>query len=498
MPYVARRSEPRTAVGAVAEPGQTGAKRARPAGRTRLVRLRREASWVLAHKGLELILSILTLKVLTTVMRDDPAAYGEFNLALTGTVLLANVTLVPANQAYLRYYHTAAAHGAARGAATIVVRWYAWATGAVALACGAFSVPIARAFGLEPWTLLATGLVFLTNRWRTLGIEILEVARARRQSTLRNLGFLALQLVAVAGAASLHAAKATAALLAYAFAAGVFAYTTLAPWLRSIQGTPDRAPSGLGHLIVTYGVPAAVLLQCQWVQSFADRYILGTWTDLDAVGRYVAAYQVCGVPYMLLMGTLYALFVPIAYERAQNVGDAQQVWAGDRVILASVVVYALVGGLGLAVFLRWGGPILRFFTAAQFSGWTRGEPLTPPEPFGSAAVLLRGASKDGDVARLSGRRRRGHSAALLGCRPTLRDGRRRLRLCRGGRHVRSHRDVRARRLLRDGVGEPSAGAPKGYAPHAGGGDRRMQLGENRTACHGAIAPRGNVPGGAQR
>ena len=367
MPYVARRSEPRTAVGAVAEPGQTGAKRARPAGRTRLVRLRREAGWVLAHKGLELILSILTLKVLTTVMRDDPAAYGEFNLALTGTVLLANVTLVPANQAYLRYYHTAAAHGAARGAAIIVVRWYAWATGAVALACGAFSVPIARAFGLEPWTLLATGLVFLTNRWRTLGIEILEVARARRQSTLRNLGFLALQLVAVAGAASLHAAKATAALLAYAFAAGVFAYTTLAPWLRSIQGTPDRAPSGLGHLIVTYGVPAAVLLQCQWVQSFADRYILGTWTDLDAVGRYVAAYQVCGVPYMLLMGTLYALFVPIAYERAQNVGDAQQVWAGDRVILASVVVYALVGGLGLAVFLRWGGPILRFFTAAQFS-----------------------------------------------------------------------------------------------------------------------------------
>ena len=83
----------------------------------RLVRhrpLRREAGWVLTHKGLELIISVLTLKVLTTVMRGAPAAYGEFNLAVTGTILLANVTLIPANQAYLRYYHTAAARGAAR------------------------------------------------------------------------------------------------------------------------------------------------------------------------------------------------------------------------------------------------------------------------------------------------------------------------------------------------------------------------------------------------
>src|SRR5205809_220971 len=86
-------------------------------------------------------------------------------------------------------------HRPLRGVA--VHRWYAWATGVVSLSCGLLSVPIARTFWLERWTPLAACLVFLTNRWRALGIDVLEVARARPQWTLHNVGFLALQLVAI-------------------------------------------------------------------------------------------------------------------------------------------------------------------------------------------------------------------------------------------------------------------------------------------------------------
>jgi O-antigen/teichoic acid export membrane protein len=333
---------------------------------TRSSRLRGEAAWVVAHKVLELGFNILTLKVLTTLMRDTPATYGELNLALTATVLLANVVLLPVNQAYLRAYHGANTSGGMPAITAFLLRWYGCATLAVAVACAVWTKPIASHFGLEPWTPLATGLVFLANRWRMLGIEVLEVGRKRRAWTLANVGFLALQLLAVAMVAACWRPSATNALLAYAAAAGFFALFSVTPLARIAREGGRDAIGTFGPMIVTYGIPAALLLLLQAVQSFADRYVLGVWADLNAVGRYVAAYQVCGVPYMFLMGALQALCVPIAFQHAQDVDDPQQVWAADRVIMASVAAYAVLGIIGLGAFMLWGEQVLRLCTAAEF------------------------------------------------------------------------------------------------------------------------------------
>src|SRR5215813_12993929 len=102
---------------------------------TRMGRLRREATWVLTHKVLELVLNIASLKVFTTLMRDAPAAYGEFNLALTATVLAATVVLLPVTQTYLRSYHGANTSGTMPAVTAVLLRWYAWAGTAVAIAC---------------------------------------------------------------------------------------------------------------------------------------------------------------------------------------------------------------------------------------------------------------------------------------------------------------------------------------------------------------------------
>src|SRR5262249_50859536 len=156
-----------------------------------------ETAWVVGHKASELAVNFLTLKVLTTLMRNTPSVYGEYNLVLTATLLLGGVSLTPVNQAYLRYYHTASAQGVARPAGIAVLRWYVAFTGGVALLCLFLNNKVARAFSLEPWTPLAAGLVFLTSRWRSLGVDILEVSRARREWTLYNVGFLVLQLIVV-------------------------------------------------------------------------------------------------------------------------------------------------------------------------------------------------------------------------------------------------------------------------------------------------------------
>ena len=325
-----------------------------------------EGAWVLAHKVLELGFNILTLKVLTTLMRGAPSAYGEFNLALTATVLIANVILLPVNQAYLRGYHTATSNRTLPRMTSVLMRWYAWATVAVAVVAAIWTRPIAAYFGLEPWTPLATGLVFLTNRWRLLGIEVMEVARERRAWTLINVAFLAAQSVAVAAVALYWGASASGALLAYGVTAGLFAIFSVSRFSR-VAGEAGAGDGRFGGLIVSYGIPAALLLLLQAVQSFADRYILGMWASLEVVGRYVAAYQVSGVPYMFLMGALQALCVPIAFQRAQDVDDPRQTWAGDRVILFSVLAYTVLGLLALGAFMLWGEQVLRLSTAAEFA-----------------------------------------------------------------------------------------------------------------------------------
>jgi O-antigen/teichoic acid export membrane protein len=326
-----------------------------------------EAAWVLSHKVIELGFNILTIKTLTTLMRNAPAAYGEFNLALTATVLLATVVLLPVNQAYLRAYHGAKTSGAISAITGFVFRWYRWATIAVALWCALLSRYIAGRLGLEPWTPLAAGLVFLVSPWRTLGIEVLEVGRQRRTWAIQNCGFLALQLVAVVAVGLGWRRTATSALLAYAMAAGVFAVVTVSPLRELARAGAGGARESLAPMVVAYGIPAALLLLLQSVQSFADRFLLGFWVDLSAVGRYVAAYQVSGVPYMLLMGGLQSLCVPIAFQRAQDVSDPRQVWAGDRVVGASVVAYVVMGLLGLGAFMLWGEQVMRWCTAPEFA-----------------------------------------------------------------------------------------------------------------------------------
>ena len=241
----------------------------------------------------------------------------------------------------------------------LLLRWYTWATCAVAVVCVVGSRAIATQIGVETWTPLAAGLVFLANRWRSLGVDVLEVARARRSWTVQNCGFLVLQLVALATVLPLFGASATNALLAYAAAAALFGGFVASSLLAVASPSTGAGGEAFRSMVVGYGVPAALLLFLQAVQSFADRYILGFWVDLDAVGRYVASYQVVGVPYMLLMGTVQALCLPIAFQRARDVGSPHQVWAGDRVILGAIVVYTGIGLVGLGAFAMWGEQAMR-------------------------------------------------------------------------------------------------------------------------------------------
>jgi O-antigen/teichoic acid export membrane protein len=338
---------------------------ARVRGRVLNRRLRGEVGWVIGHKLGEFAVSFVSLKICTTLMGQ--AAFGEYSLVLSAAPLLIGVILMPIQQAYLRYHHRAKEVGRAAAAARTVVCWFTIVTAAVALASGVISMPLAARLRLERWSILAGGLIFAFNAWRGFGIELLDLERDRRGNALQNLGFLATQTVLAAVVLSLWPRSATAGLTSYAVAAAIFGAIGIVPFMgMAFEGGGGDADE-LRGLLRTFGVPYGALLACQWVQQFAERYVLGLTLDLDAVGVYVAAFQVCGIPCMLLLAIVRGLVIPIAYGRARNVGDAAQLWAADRVLLSGIALYVTAGALAVFAYAAIGPSLLRAVTSAQFA-----------------------------------------------------------------------------------------------------------------------------------
>src|SRR5690606_5720472 len=119
-------------------------------------------------------------------------------------------------------------------------------------------------------------------------------------------------------------------------------------------------------LVVTFGVPLGVLTAFQWVQGFIDRYLLKAFLDIEAVGLYVATYQVCGIPYTLLLRISHNLLKPIAYQRGHDVDDARSLWAADRLLLAGLGIQAVVGAVMLIGYAAFGPQLVVLVTSQEF------------------------------------------------------------------------------------------------------------------------------------
>ncbi len=327
-------------------------------------RLRSEAAWVLGHKFVEFLVTFAALKLLTNLV--SKAVFGEYNIALTGLLLAADLLAIPIAHTYQRSYHTVEANGTGRAALAQTMRWLAFVTIGVTVLAAVLTLPASRLFGFEPLTILAAGLIFLPNRWRSLWVEVLDVRRERAACAIHNVGFFATQTVLTALAVYLISPRATTALFAYAAAATIFGAIGLRGLLRDLRRRPPGESADLRRMFLTFGAPLGLLLVCQWLQSFSERYVLTIQLDLDAVGLYVAAYQVCGIPFMLLHAVLSVLVLPVAYQRAKDISDASQVYAGDRILLLGVGCYIVVGALMVVAYWFCGQHLLRLLTTADY------------------------------------------------------------------------------------------------------------------------------------
>ena len=329
----------------------------------RNARIRSEVGWLLAHKVAEFLVVFATLKVFTTAMPE--AVFGEYQLALSALMLLTNFSAAPISQAFIRLYHESGRDGTRRSLFD-AVRIANWRVALVtAIGAAVLSYPVSHLFGFEPLTLFATGLIILGNRWRSLWIYLLDIRRERRTGAIQNVGFFLGVLSATVVVISLVKMSATSALLTYAFVAAAFGWLGRSGFERERLASEPGRPSAFRQAAWEFGLPIGALLTFQWFQSFSERWILGIQLTLDEVGQYVAAYQVAGAPYLMLMAIVNGLVIPVAYQRAG--GDASNLKSADRVLIAGTVAYLLFGAACLPLYAYWGHEIARLLTSKEYA-----------------------------------------------------------------------------------------------------------------------------------
>ncbi|HBZ69784.1 MAG TPA: hypothetical protein DEP35_08655 [Deltaproteobacteria bacterium] len=327
-------------------------------------RLRAELAWVLGNSLGEFFIGFVLLKVMTNLLGTQ--GFGEFKLAETALLFVASVVLSPIHESYLRDYYGVLDRGQGRRFGLLLVRWYAVVTVGFAVLAALLSVKCAQWFDIGRWTTLAAGLVFLFLPWRILRQDILNIRRERRPQMLQNIAYLMLQLGMISAVLSFWSATASAALLAYAGAAAIFAFICGVPLVREVLRLPMGPPARLMPMVWSFGMPFAALLILQWTQGVTDRYLLKAIIDTQTVGLYVAAYQVCGIPYLLLLKVCHTLLRPIAYERGRDLQDARGLWRADKVLLGGVAVQAVLGAGMLAFYAIAGQRLLVLLTSPQF------------------------------------------------------------------------------------------------------------------------------------
>jgi O-antigen/teichoic acid export membrane protein len=119
-------------------------------------------------------------------------------------------------------------------------------------------------------------------------------------------------------------------------------------------------------MIWTIGAPYGALVLCQTIQGFSDRFIINAQLGSASAGIYVAAFQICGVPFSLLVTLLNNLLTPIAYQRAKNINDPRQLWAADKLLLAGLLGYLILGAFGVGIYVFFGKYLLSLMTSTSF------------------------------------------------------------------------------------------------------------------------------------
>ena len=303
----------------------------------------RELLWVLLGQSITAVATLAGVRLLTENLA--PATFGEYMLALTGSILAQQVFFAPLAAAVQRFVWPVIEMDQWNTFWRDVRKIFLCSIGVVVISVGLLAIYFGCQ-GQKAWACLACATGTFTIAVGAAGLLDAVHAAVRRRADVAchqactqwlrwSLASGAAWWTPTAYAATWGSALAVIAMVAVRLRT----FRKLSqPW-SAIVGTVG---DDWYQRVTAYYWPFALWGVFTWVGLASDRWALATWGTASDVGHYAALYQIGYFPCVMLGDALQQFLGPILFGQVGVANDAQRQRQGLRWLLSAVVPISVV------------------------------------------------------------------------------------------------------------------------------------------------------------
>ena len=317
--------------------------------RGKLVRAQAELGWVILGQLAAVLGGFAAIKVLTNLL--GPAAYGQLALGITIAGLIQMFVYGPIDQTVLRFVSVHRERGSLDVFFAVLKRVHRLAASLV-IPATLFTAVAVYFLANGEWSrlVLSACLFGIASGFYGTVVSLQNAFRQRRVVTLHQGIDVWLRMCFAVIAVMIFGRTGSAALTGYFLAATVMAVSIVyfslnLPALNENWDVSIQSKEAIGRTtreLVAYGKPFIYFAAFGIVSAYADRWIVYGALGEEAVGRYVAIYQLANAPVVLVVGMMNQFVVPVIFDRAGAVATEAQTFQSTQLLYQVIAVLSVI------------------------------------------------------------------------------------------------------------------------------------------------------------
>lgn len=332
-----------------------------------------EVVWVFVGRIGTAVAGLLGIKILTNVL--GPGEFGMLALANTVVALIStNILFGPLGQGLMRVWSISRERGDLRSFYPVSNRYGQYSV-AMGIAVGVALTTVAMSIKGNDWGALfaismGTGVAL---GWLSLRISIFTAARQRQWVALLNIANAFLKPIIAACLVLLVFVSAACAMAGYllatlgvVFLAERFFHRIASDTLSS-GSVREGIGTGIEKEILSFSWPFAVWGIFGWIHMSCDRWALKAFHVTEVVGAFAVVSQLAIFPLVLGSDFLTTLFTPIAYQRAGDLSDRQNIISANRLLCSMTAIFILGAVILATLFSVFHYPLILLISNTQFA-----------------------------------------------------------------------------------------------------------------------------------
>ena len=332
-----------------------------------------EALWVFVEHAGTVVVGLLGVKLLTNIL--GPSQFGKLSLANTVVSLIStNLLFGPLGQGLMRFWAISKNKGDLKSFYTVTDQYRRYAIVVGLLATFVLIIVSITVEGKE-WLILMTISMVTGIALGSLGlrISVFIAARRRRLVAFLKINNALLRPIVAAVLVLLLTASASWAMVGYLVATLIVVIFAERYYFRLVSGGANsnsivsKAVSRIRRDILSYSWPFAMWGVFGWIHMSCDKWSLQAFHGTEIVGAFAVVSQLAIFPLIFGSSFLTSLFTPIAFQRAGDLSDRNDIVSANKFLVIMTGVYILGVLLLVSLFYMFHYPLVLLISNKQFA-----------------------------------------------------------------------------------------------------------------------------------